>query len=229
MLCASPLSKGLFNRAISQSGGNFGPVLDHKNTNVNMQTLEGAEEQGVKFAQRMGVESIAELRAIPAAEFLKDSEAASMGGFWPICDEVVILDDQYTLYAQGKYNDVDAIIGTNSDEGAMFAHGVTARKFKDRIKASFASMFEEALNVYPATDDAVALQSAANIFRDISFAWPSCVWAKLQQKTGKSGVYVYYFDQNQPPMRYGTPKKSATHTDEINYVFGNVDDNYNYK
>ncbi len=229
MLCASPLAKGLFQHAISQSGGNFGPVKKVKGGNVYIQRLDGAQAQGLAFAQRMGAKSVAELRDMPAEKFLKDTEAVTMGGFWPICDGYVITDDQYKLYAQGKYNDVDVIIGTNSNEGAMFVPSANSEHLTGLLKQSFGSMAEQAQKVYPGTDDAVALQSVRNIFRDTVFAWPSWSWAKLQRKTGKSNVFVYYFDQQQPPMQQGTPLRSAIHTDEINYVFGNMVHNFNYK
>ncbi len=228
MLCASPLAKGLFTRAISQSGGSFGPVKEERQ-NGSIQTLKGAKNQGIHFAERMGAKSIAELRAMPPEKFLKDSETANMGGFWPICDGYVIVDDQYKLYFKGQYHDVDVIIGTNSNEGAIFIQDVNAEQQKKLLKASFGPLAEKALKVYPATDDTVALRSARNVFRDTLFAWPSWAWARLQKKTGHSSVFVYYFDQRQPPRRHGESLPDAAHADEINYVFGHVDHNFNFQ
>ncbi|MGD9157476.1 MAG: carboxylesterase family protein [Desulfobacteraceae bacterium] len=226
MLCASPLAKGLFHRAISESGGSFGPVKDVRVDGI--QTLKGAEKQGLDFAERMGAGSIAELRKVPYVNFLNDSSTANMGGFWPVCDGYVIADDQYKLYSKGEYNDVDVIIGTNSNEGAIFIHGVTAEQHMGSLPAKFGHLAEKALEVYSAADDSVALRSARNIFRDTAFAWPSWTWAKLQKKTGKSNVYVYYFDQPQPPRKTGESLPDAAHADEINYVFGHVDNNFNF-
>lgn len=227
MLCASPLAKGLFQRAISESGGSFGPVNDIRGDGV--QTLKGAEKQGINFAKKMGAKSIADMRKMSPDKFLKDPEASSMGGFWPICDGSVIVDDQYKLYSAGKYNDVDVIIGTNSNEGGMFVSGFDVKKHKDSLKKTFGPLAKKALKVYPATDDLIARQSARNIFRDKIFAWPSWAWAKLQKKTGKSNVYVYYFDQPQPPRKTGKSLKNAGHADDINYVFGHVDNNFNFQ
>ena len=41
-------------------------------------------------------------------------------------DGRVIPDDQHTLYAAGRYNDVPVLAGYNSDEGASFGN-VTSR------------------------------------------------------------------------------------------------------
>lgn len=228
MLCASPLAKGLFKRAISQSGGSFGPIREQKLSGTVL-SLKGAETQGVNFAERMGAKSLAQMRQMTPEQFLKDPEAANMGGFWPVCDGHVIVDDQYKLYSKGQYNDVDVMIGTNSNEGAIFVHGVNAKQHKASLQKTFGPLAEKALRVYPAIDDAFALQSARNIFRDTIFAWPSWVWARLQKETGRSNVYVYYFDQRQPPRLQGHSLSSAAHADDINYVFGHVVHNYNFQ
>ena len=226
MLCGSPLAKGLFQRAISQSGGAFGPVGNYGNAGIA--PLKSAEKQGSDFARRMRVVSIDELRELPAEKLLQDS-LANMGGFWPICDGYTIVDDQYKRYSEGKYNDVDVLIGTNSNEGAMFVNDVNVEMHKASVKTTFGLMAEKALEVYPATDDSVATQSARNIFRDRVFAWPTWTWAKLQTKTGNSNVYLYYFDQPQPPRLEGHTIVGAEHSDEINYVFGHVDKNFNFQ
>ena len=64
MLCASPLAKGLFRGAISQSGGSFGPPRHTTYPGENMRVLADAERAGVEYATRAGASSIAELRRI---------------------------------------------------------------------------------------------------------------------------------------------------------------------
>ena len=64
MLCASPLAKGLFHGAISQSGGSFGPTRPTTFPGENMKTLQQAEQSGVEYAERAGASSIAALREI---------------------------------------------------------------------------------------------------------------------------------------------------------------------
>lgn len=227
MLCASPLAKGLFHKAISQSGGSFGPVKEKGGPDV-IQTLKGAEKQGLDFAERMGASSIGDLRAIPPEDFLKDP-SANMGGFWPVCDEYVIIDDQYKLYREGKYHDVDVIVGTNSNEGALFIFESNADHLKAMLVERFGPYAGKALEVYPVTDDATVLESTRNIFRDTGFAWHTWVWARLQKETGNSNIFVYYFDQNQPPRLIGDSPDGAAHADDINYVLGHVDQNFNFQ
>ncbi|WP_221029339.1 carboxylesterase/lipase family protein [Actomonas aquatica] len=227
MLCASPLTKGLFQRAISESGGSFSPVTD-QHAMGGVQTLRGAEAFGVAYGERLGATSLAELRALSPEALLKDNQTMAMGGFWPICDGQVIVGDQYELYQNGDYNDVDVLIGTNSDEGALFVRGVGVKEHVGMVRARWGDLADEALEVYPATDDATALQSVRNVFRDTAFAWPTWAWARLQQQTGLSNVYVYFFDQPQPARKVGKSLPGAAHADEINYVFGWVDENFNF-
>ncbi|MFV0438386.1 MAG: carboxylesterase/lipase family protein [Desulfopila sp.] len=226
ILCASPLARGLFHRAISQSGGNFGPVKKQRGSGI--QNLKGAERQGVAFAGRMGATSIAELRKISPERFLQDTETAQIGGFWPICDGCLIPGDQYKLYKKGKYNDVDVIIGTNADEGALFVETITAARYKAFLTKQFGFFARKAEKLYPATTDTIALQSARNIFRDTAFAWPAWTWARLQEKTGTANVYLYSFTQRQPERKRGESLPAASHADDINYVFGHVQENFNF-
>ena len=54
MLCASPLAKGLFHGAISQSGGSFGPPRPTTFPGENMKRLADAERAGEAYAKNAG-------------------------------------------------------------------------------------------------------------------------------------------------------------------------------
>src|SRR6187431_450255 len=66
MLCASPLAKGLFQGAISQSGGSFGPPRLTTYPGENLKYLKDAETSGEVYANSAAVKSIDELRRIDA-------------------------------------------------------------------------------------------------------------------------------------------------------------------
>src|SRR5687768_1843166 len=126
MLCASPLAKGLFHGAISQSGGSFGPPRPTTFPGENLKLLKDAEASGVVFAQKAGVSSIAALRKMDAD---KIPTGWGMGNAWPIIDGYVIPEDQYKLYEAGKYNDTPIIVGYNSDEGLTFTRTKNPEEF----------------------------------------------------------------------------------------------------
>ena len=230
MLAASPLAKGLFQRAICESGSSFGPARTQRGYGGNMQILAGAESAGIEFAKRLGGKSIAELRRISPEEW-QNNPADQRSGFWPIIDGYVIVDDQYKLYQAGKYNDVPVLIGTNSDEGSMFARPTPPEQYIKNTLMRFGPFADKILELYPGDSEAGALRAMADIFRDTAFAWGTWAWAKLQSKTGTSKVFMYYFDQKQPDSPFPSRMKSngAPHGAEIAYVFKHLDRNPRYK
>ncbi len=222
MLSASPLAKGLFRGAISESGGNFGPERQTGNEGgENMDSLARAERNGTAFLNKLGAASIAAARKKPAEEILKNSPPG-LGTAWPIFDGYVLRGDQYTLYEAGRYNDTPVLIGTNSDEGALFVSSAKADAYQKVIHAGYGTYSGKILAAYPGGTDAEALRSSRDMFRDATFAWPTWTWARLQSKTGKGKAYVYYFTHR--PSYPNTPEFKdwgAAHAGEIAYVFGN--------
>lgn len=220
MLCASPLAEGLFQGAISQSGGSFGPPRETTYPGENMKTLEMAEKDGQQYLEKAGVTSISELRSL-AVE--KIPMAMGMGGAWPIIDRYVIPDDQYKLYQAGNYNDVPVLIGYNSDEGASFMRQGNPEEFVKSLEKRYGKFADALLKAYPVGDTTIP-KTARDLMRDAAFGWHTWSWAKLQSMTGKSKVYYYYFDQHpdypedSPRYGYGSP-----HGQEVAYVFNNLD------
>ncbi|MCV9387366.1 carboxylesterase/lipase family protein [Reichenbachiella ulvae] len=217
MLCASPLAEGLFHRAISQSGGSFGPTRATTYPGENMKTLEMAHADGKAYVKRAGGNSIEELRQIPA-----DSLPGGRG--WPIVDGHVIPDVQHKLYEKGKYNDVPVMIGYNSDEGASFTWSRSPEDFVKGIERRYGKFADTLLSVYPMGENKIT-RTARDLNRDAAFGWQTWVWAELQSQTGKSPVYYYYFDQHpeypedSPKYGYGSP-----HGQEVAYAFGTLDE-----
>lgn len=219
MLCASPLAKGLFRGAISQSGGSFGPTRAQTYPGENMKTLAQAEQDGIAYVRNAGATSIADLRKVEAGKL---PMGMGMGGAWPIVDGYVIPGDQYTLYEAKKYNDVAILAGYNSDEGLSFSAGRNAQEFADGVARRFGPFADTLLKAYPAGETSVP-RSARNLMRDAAFGWHTWSWARLQSKTGTSKVFVYYFDQHplflaeSSQADHGTP-----HGADVAYVFMHV-------
>jgi para-nitrobenzyl esterase len=220
MLCASPMAKGLFHGAISQSGGSFGPTRPTTYPGENMKTLTQAENDGKTFVQKAGVSSIAELRKIDADKL---PSGWGMVGGWPIVDGYVIPDDQHRLYESGKYNDVPVLIGYNSDEGASFSRERTPEEYFAGVKSRYGKYAEDLIKAYPAGEKTVP-KTARDLARDAAFGWQTWSWAKLQAKTGKSKVFYYYFDQH-PDYPEGSPRfgYGSPHGQDVAYVFMNLD------
>ena len=220
MLCASPLTKGLFRGAISQSGGSFCPVDSVRTNNNGIRDLKGAEAYGKEFMKRIGAKSLKQLRKMSPEAWIGDEPSIGVGGFWPTVDGYVITDDQYTSYENGNYNDVNVLIGTNSDEGSMFVRPSSVADYEAEIKRDYGTFAERILKAYPATSEQETFFGRSDIFRETAFAWPTYVWADLQKKTGKSNVFVYYFDQVSEHSFMPGPKRGASHAADLSFVFG---------
>lgn len=222
MLCASPLAKGLFNGAISQSGGSFGPTRPITYPGENMKTLQQAEKDGENYLKKAGVTTMTELRKIDADKL---PSGWGLPGGWPIVDGYVIPDDQYKLYERGKYNDVPVLIGYNSDEGASFTHVKSAEDFIAGVKTRYEKFAEPLLKAYPLDTGRIG-KTARDLSRDAAFGWQTWAWAMLQSRTGKSKVFYYYFDQH-PDYPKGSPKYGygSPHAQDVSYVFQHLDAN----
>jgi para-nitrobenzyl esterase len=220
MLCASPLAKGLFHGAISQSGGSFGPTRVTTFPGENMKTLTQAEADGKTYAQKVGVVSITELRKIEADKL---PLGMGMGGGWPITDGYVIPDDQHKLYEAGKYNDTPILIGYNSDEGASFSREKTPLQYVTGVKTRYGKFTDVLIKAYPVGENSVP-KTARDLIRDAAFGWHTWSWARLQSQKGKSKVFFYYFDQH-PDYPNDSPRNGfgSTHGQEVAYVFQHLD------
>jgi para-nitrobenzyl esterase len=231
MLAASPLAKGLFQAAMSESGGSFAPPRSPPLPGENLVRLKQAEQDGASMAGTLGARTVAALRALPPEAIAKAAGGGPPGsaiqgfGVWPIIDGWVIPDDQYRLYAAGRFNRTPVLIGINSDEGASFGAPSTLAAYQAMARSRFGPHAEALLAAYPADSDATAVQAARDLMRDLTFGWHNWVWARLQAKAGGPKVFYYYFDQKPPypPGSRFASLKGAPHASELPYVFGHLD------
>jgi para-nitrobenzyl esterase len=211
-MVGSPQGKGLFQRAIGQSGAWMGVNIG------KMTTRTQAEENGQKMVQALGASSIAELRSKSADELLKNSR----GQFGIIVDGWIVPEDLSITYQNHKQNDVDVLVGSNRDEGTFFSRpgaGGSAEQFTGNAKRRFNDMADGFLKLYPASSDTEAGTSQLASFRD-EFGWAMREWAQLQSERGKAKAYLYYFT-HVPPSAPGQPSRGATHTADLAYMFNN--------
>ncbi len=221
MLCASPVAKGLFHGAISQSGGSFGPSSKDPQPGENMRLLADAEASGVEFAKAVGAASIKELRAV-TPERLLEARRGQRGMAWPIVDGAVIPGDQYRLYESGRFNDTPILVGYNSDEGLSFSRVSKAEEYAAGVRSRYGPFADRLLAAYPTSGSGVN-KTARDLARDAAFGWHTWSWARLQSSRGKGKAYLYYFDQH-PPRTPGTPEADhgTPHGVDVPYVFGNL-------
>lgn len=239
MLCQSPLAKGLFRGAISESGGNMAPEDNVRIDNNSIRNVVGSEKYGSDFLGRIGFGKLKlkDLRKQDPAKFMGDSIAFGAGGaLWPLYDGYVLKGDPYKLYEQGDYNDVNVLIGTNSDEGSMFTGflgGFTPEQYEQEMKESFpdATWQQRFRQMYPGATPQQAFDAHSDIFREAAFAWPTYAWANLQSKNtaegkGKGKVYMFFFNHAKQNMfrrgQEGNREYLTMHAGELGLTFGQL-------
>ncbi len=218
ILCASPLAKGLFRSAIAESGGSFGPVRADASFGES-EPLTSAEKRTLKWLSSIGISSIAELRKVPA-EKLQAMIPHQLGWARPNADGWIITGDQYKLYESGQYNDVPVLTGYNSDEGATFGNPKSQEAYVQSVRERYGQFADKVLAAYPGGESPAGKWTSRNLMRDSAFGWNAWTWARLQTKSGKSKMFLYYFDEpaelpaGAEPGAYG-----ARHASELPYVF----------
>jgi para-nitrobenzyl esterase len=221
-LMASPLAKGLFHKAIGESGGAF------SRTGLAFETIAAREEKDSKvLVSAFGVQTLAQLRTIPAQKILDATWKAGRDDNFevdPVVDGYFLPETVASIFAAGKQNDVPLLAGWNHDEGGLEVDQTKPAmdSFKTVAQEDFGAKAPDFLKLYPADNDAQALRSAEDYKGDRFIAWATWMWIEAQSTTGKRPIYRYRFDLALPT----DPKSSeqgAYHSGEIEYVFGQLD------
>jgi para-nitrobenzyl esterase len=231
-LIASPLARGLFHKAIAQSGG-ASPRLAHLKKDTDQR--RSAESQGVEFARKLGAKktegALAELRKKSWKEILDadDSRITLPGSTVPVCvDGYVLPDAPLDILKAGKGAKVPFITGTNRDEGTLFTVRVkvnTLRKLRAALRLFVKDKADEALKLYEAKDDASAKKAFAEIMGD-GFVVSARRTARAHAAAGNK-TYLYHFTRSLPWA--DLIGLGCFHGFEITYVFGNNPAGRGYK
>ena len=212
-LSASPLARGLFIRAIGQSGGRFSRT-PHLTDDHGSQ--RSAERVGLALARSLGADSLTALRQVPAATLV----AADGFRTQENVDGWVLPDEIRTLFAERRHTHVPVIVGSNADEMTPFdAAGLVPRtmeEFRARLAAQYGELATAFDTAYGVAGDADIARASLEAARDTTFSSHMRNWARATVDAG-SQAYLYYFSYAPPGPRAAELK--AFHAGEIPYVF----------
>lgn len=223
-LMATPLARGLFDRAIGQSGGCFAPMHHLKEAKFGH---ESAEQRGLAFAEALGVsgeeDALEKLRAKSSDEIL-EAFAQQRGTSWskPNVDRWVLPAQVYKTFAMNQQNDVPVIVGSNADEGTSLFGAYAPRTkavFETMTKQKYGALYEAFIEVYPVESDDDVRDAYLASMRDEYFTWEMRTWARMMSMFAVN-AYVYYFTH--VPPRPDKDEYGAYHAAEIPYVFDNI-------
>lgn len=224
----SPLSAGLFHRAIAQSGG---PIIGSEYLSpVFNGDMKSVSKMGETLASRLGCDKssdvIAAMRSKSAKEII---EAAACSTsifdeylfFAPVFDGYVLPEDPYAAYFNGLHHNVPLITGSTLNEGTLYLlneKDLTVKKYIKFLKARFSDNYFKAFEMFPARY-ASDVASAIDRFITVAVnAHPARLIAGCMEKNG-SKAYLYHFTRL--PDTALAKKAKVHHGVDLAYVFGN--------
>jgi para-nitrobenzyl esterase len=220
ILMASPLSVGLFHKAIGQSGAFWDSARG------SLETYAEARARGVALSKALETHTLQELRALPAEE-------VNAAGLWdftthpgttafaPNIDGFVIPEAPAARFYEGKQLKIPVLAGWNAHEDFPFRalavpHG-DAQQFCEVASAYFGpENLTEFLELYPAKTDEEANASAFALAGDLTISEQTWQWIDLQKRTGESAVYGYRFGYTSPYAPI------PSHLVDVPFVFGTL-------
>jgi para-nitrobenzyl esterase len=225
----SPVSRGLFQKAISQSGGGRDGVLTGRplrEDGVDPNYPVSAETIGLNFARRYGIEgtdaaALARLRALSAAEIIDGGqESAGQGGpitySGPILDGRLVVETAQSAYEAGHQAGVPLVIGSNSADFVGFINADT----KEGLFSQFGERKAEAMAAYD-PDGSTELRTLLTMAgTDRVQAEPARFIAKAFVAKG-GPAYVYRFSYVPASMREQW-RNGVPHGAEVPYAFANL-------
>jgi para-nitrobenzyl esterase len=222
---ASPLARGLFAKAIGESGGALG------GPGLATPSREALEQRNVAFAQSaFNTSKLADLRKLSADDILKAATAKTTPPpprFWPNVDGYFLPDSVASIYDAGKQARVPLLAGWNADEvrGQVLLAKTkpTAASFAATAQTDFGDSAQKFLALYPAGGDDEALVAAGDYASDRFIAYSTWRWLEAQATTGSAPVYRYRFDLGSPGDKNHKAILGAFHSDDIGYVFNTLD------
>ncbi|MBC8153616.1 MAG: carboxylesterase family protein, partial [Bacteroidetes bacterium] len=220
LLMTSPLARGLFHRAIGESGA----FWDSEHGSVS--TAAEARTRGRALATRLADGSIDKLRAIPAEQLQRETEwnfnlDPGSTAFAPSIDSYVLPGTPADIFAKGHQMNVPLLAGWNGDEGAIYLSRALPHTSTDAFRAAAIGQFgeqdgAELLAIYSVKSDADAKNAAQTLVGDLIISEQTWEWLQLHQRTGHSPVYGYQFDYHSPYCPV------PIHTSEMSFVFGTL-------
>ena len=200
-LMRSPLATGLFHRAILMSGGSSDWYLP----------LAEAEQAGAAWARTFKDSSLVALRAVPAAGTM-------------VSGRLGLVADGWCLPANGStapVSDVPILFGLTADEGSSEStYGkVTAAEFAAFARAHLDTLADEALRLYPFSNDEQAGLAQKQSMRDQGL-FGTLRWARTRAARDHAPLYAYYFTRGIPWPEH--PGFGAFHSSDVPYAFANL-------
>jgi para-nitrobenzyl esterase len=210
-LIASPLAKGLFHKAIPQSGGLLANMLVSQN-------LAKAEEVGLHFMKKANTNSIAELRKKSSEALQLLSNNKEVGRFGVTLDGYTLPVNLMEHFKKGLHNQTPVLTGWVTGDGSFLGDSkMTVDEYKKEAQTKYGNKADAFLSIFPA-DTPEEIKAAKQKLTLLGFAGlPAHLLAGFNTKTS----YMYQFS-HVPPDKPDFPNYGAFHTSEVPYTLHNL-------
>lgn len=215
-LLDSPLAKGLFERVMADSELSLSAPSP---SGRPLPTLAEAEQQGLRFAAERHATTLAQLRALPAADLLPNSHAGPLG-YAIIVDGWVVPRPPNASNREPGGNDVPIITGNEANDWMLSAPSIPSTEaYTAYVRNLYGPMAAEFEKLYPAQDLQEMQKTVAESSRDRDRV-SMYLWATEREVHHKSPIYTYFFDRAIPWPQH--PEFGAFHSGELPYFFENL-------
>ena len=207
-LCTSPLAKGLFRRVIAESSTVTAEKPAH-----SFRTMEDALKAGAETKERLGVQTLDELRALPAEKIVNEMSVHHH----MTVDGYALTETPYESYEKGIYNEEARLHGFNREEAEAFIllDQANLKNYEEKVQWMFSPEgAEKVLKLYPAATDAEAKQNWADIYSAFFFTYGHSVWER-QAAANSIPSYEYMFAKSNGRL-------GNWHSGEEVYFYGNI-------
>lgn len=226
-LIMSPKAKGLFKRAVMQSGNLLSNKVAMPYTEAKLQpSIEASRNFAKKFGADDSLEGVEKLRNYDAYKlwetgfFSSDVTVPAPLAFWATLDGVVLPRNPEEALRMGQYNKADYLMGFNKNEGAVFLSETSTQEGVDWfIKQIFKGRKEEVKEYYKRQG-----MEGLNLIPDlVTYAYFKAGITKMMNEFAKQGntVYGYEFDFT-PDGNYPMKGLGPHHAVDILYVFDTI-------
>lgn len=212
-LCATPLAKGLFKRAIGESSSVAG-----KNPPHTYRTFEVAKEIGENIMKEFNATSIEEMRKIPAEELVLTkykNDGITVDGY-------AMPEPPYEIFKKGQNNEEALLNGYNEKEAFAFTFFIklTSDNFEKMVIENFGEKGKNFLKDYPYKTGQDPKRRFDDLITAGFFGFPHYEWSNFVKNENRP-VYEYYFSKHNPCI-------TSYHSGEIIYAYRNVPDDWHY-
>jgi para-nitrobenzyl esterase len=228
-LMASPFAKGLFHRAIAESGTSLG-LRSSRHLRERWYGNEPMEKQGERIVKDLGYSEAADLvmalRSLSAEKLVEGSKASMLPApgkntFGPVIDGWALPDDLMTLFEEGKQNLVPLMAGTNADEMTLFIPKPpfdNVEAYQSMVKKMYGTFADDVLAKYPVNKPQDIRKSMCDSQGDAIFVASTRRFVRSMQKAGGQ-AYLYHYTMAWPGRLAAV---GAFHGGEMIFVFDNV-------